>query len=442
MKVILAGYNYDMNYGEKLRTPETLSASYARISRSELSIEKIRENACKDIEKTRKSNKTIIFGLGHASVAEHAVFNFDIINISRYATEFVQHHRLASFTEKSQRYVKFKNSFYTPKEIKSNKKLLKEYIIFCNNAFFLYKDIIDKCKKENIQSDKINEDARYVLPLSTYTQFGMTVNGRTLEYMISYLNSQNIYELNFLAKKLYKNAYGLAPSIIKYTKGKDLLTDMKNIPQYKNNKRVELLSYTKNQLKIVLANILFTHFGFDYKKAMKLSSNKKYEKIIYEIFSKMEMWDKPPKEFETIQFNFLITLSASAFAQLKRHRMATILSQGYNYNIEPIIPETIKQIHYEKKFMKIFEKSRKISYKLSEINESLAYYTALNSTQRTVIMQINARELYHFARLRADKHAQWEIREIANEIINIAKKKDKILYLLLSGKDSFKKFSF
>ena len=47
----------------------------------------MREKARKEIEKARKSNKTIIFDVGHSSIAEHAVFNIDIINISRLLAE-------------------------------------------------------------------------------------------------------------------------------------------------------------------------------------------------------------------------------------------------------------------------------------------------------------------------------------------------------------------
>jgi hypothetical protein len=39
------------------------------------------------VERARSSNRTIVFGLGHHSVAEHAVFNFDILGCSRLAIE-------------------------------------------------------------------------------------------------------------------------------------------------------------------------------------------------------------------------------------------------------------------------------------------------------------------------------------------------------------------
>jgi len=95
MKVILAGYNVDSEVLEDLKkcsppredvTPETLSASYARISRDPRPVDELRAVSRKEVERARRSNRNIIFKMGHHSVAEHAVFNFDVIGVSRLAT--------------------------------------------------------------------------------------------------------------------------------------------------------------------------------------------------------------------------------------------------------------------------------------------------------------------------------------------------------------------
>jgi len=99
MKVILAGYNVDSSVIDDLKknspslqnvTPETMSAAYARISRDPRSVDALRAVARSEVERARRSNRTIIFKMGHHSVAEHAVFNFDIIGISRLAIEEIE----------------------------------------------------------------------------------------------------------------------------------------------------------------------------------------------------------------------------------------------------------------------------------------------------------------------------------------------------------------
>ena len=126
MKVVLAGYNVDREALDEVRraaparldlTPETLSASYARISRDARPVDELRRAARAEVDKARRSNRAIIFKMGHHSVAEHAVFNFDIMGVSRLAIEEIEKFRLGSYTEKSQRYITLGSDFVIPEEI-------------------------------------------------------------------------------------------------------------------------------------------------------------------------------------------------------------------------------------------------------------------------------------------------------------------------------------
>ena len=58
MKVVLAGYNIDKSLIERfpnrnIATPETISAAYARISRSKKSVTELRKQALQEVEKAR-----------------------------------------------------------------------------------------------------------------------------------------------------------------------------------------------------------------------------------------------------------------------------------------------------------------------------------------------------------------------------------------------------
>src|SRR5512143_879935 len=127
MRVVLAGYNVDSAVLDELKrgsppredvTPETLSASYARISRDPRPVDELRAAARSEVERARRSNRSIIFKMGHHSVAEHAVFNFDLIGVSRLAIEEIERFRLMSFTEKSQRYITLGADFVIPEEVR------------------------------------------------------------------------------------------------------------------------------------------------------------------------------------------------------------------------------------------------------------------------------------------------------------------------------------
>jgi thymidylate synthase ThyX len=130
LEVNCSGRNVDEVVLEELRkgnnseevilaaTPEVLSAAYARISRDPRPVDELRADARTEIEKSRKSTENIIFSMGHHSVAEHAVLNFDLMGLSRLAVEALEQHRLCSYTEKSQRYIALKGDYVAPDEIK------------------------------------------------------------------------------------------------------------------------------------------------------------------------------------------------------------------------------------------------------------------------------------------------------------------------------------
>ena len=130
MKIRLAGFNADIDLlmdaaqffdrdgvDSAALSPETISAAYARISRDPKSVTALRAAAIKDVAKARASNEQIVFGMGHASVAEHAVFNFDLMGVSRLVIEAIEQARLCSYTEKSQRYTQLGEEFVVPQEI-------------------------------------------------------------------------------------------------------------------------------------------------------------------------------------------------------------------------------------------------------------------------------------------------------------------------------------
>ena len=66
-----------------------------------------------------------------------------------------------------------------------------------------------------------------------------------------------------------------------------------------------------------------------------------------------------------------------------------------------------------------------------------AAYILTNAHKRKVLVKMNARELYHFARLRMDRHAQWEIRRLAEKMIGLAREKAPLTMTLATGYDGF-----
>lgn len=490
MKVILAGYNVDTDAlkryvnvaagfsrrkGKKIiLTPETISAAYARISRSPKSVDVLRQEARKEVEKARRSNRTIIFEMGHHSVAEHAVFNFDIIGISRRAVEELEKFRLCSYTEKSQRYVTLKGDFVVPEELKRT-RLINKYIEMIKIQNDFYKKFFKKISEYNLKESRklaktrrgkrllenlAKEDARYILSIATQTQLGATINARNLELMIRRFASHHLKEINELGKEFFSLVKKIAPSIILFYKTNDY--DKRTYPQLQRYTRrlevsppplssplkgeeiegggVELVDYTKDGDDRILAAILFKVKNLDYEKCLRLVKKmSKREKI--KLFKKscqyMELYDTALREFEFANLTYSLIVSAACFGQLKRHRIATITCQDYDPNLGFTIPESVKKVGEEKNFSEIIEKTEAVYQKIEKKSHGIGSYILTNAHQKRILLSVNLRELHHISRLREDPTAQWDIRDKAHKMAQLAKRIMPITTQLLCGKTDY-----
>ena len=457
MKVILAGYNVDSTVIEELKkgnperggvTPETLSASYARISRDPRSVDELRALARAEVERAQKSNRTIIFKMGHHSVAEHAVFNFDIIGMSRFAIEEVERFRLCSYTEKSQRYIKLKDDFVIPEEVKkAGKEEIFLKVIREQNDMYQrlyeklkpyfydkYSDLAQDRKKHSILDGWAKEDSRYIVSLATEGQLGMTLNARNLEFMIRRFSSRQLAELREFNKKIYTLAKEVAPSIILFTDPNDF--DGKTYQEIEERVRIEdsiekkspesvcLVDLTPDADTKLVAALIHSVTKKSYKDCMEHAKGlgiKGKESVVRTAFKNMEFYDAVLREFEYVDLTFDLIISAACFAQLKRHRMATLTAQKYDPSLHVMVPPSVKAVGAKEDFLGIIEKTNKVYKDLSQSMKLGAEYVLTNAHRRRVLMKMNAREFYHFSRLREDATAQWEIRRLANEMSEKAK---------------------
>lgn len=134
----------------------------------------------------RPSNKTMINFIKrlikrkHLSVLEHASFTFLVKGISRITSHQWVRHRIASYTQESQRYSLVESQYYIPESLKTNKQV-RRYI---EDGYKLYKNLFE--------NGVMKQDARYVLPQSYTTKLIVTMNLREL--------------LHFFKLRLHKSA--------------------------------------------------------------------------------------------------------------------------------------------------------------------------------------------------------------------------------------------
>lgn len=117
---------------------------------------------------------------GHESPVEHVSFSFAIEGISRACTHQLVRHRIASYSQQSQRYVDGSQFDYIlPPAIARIPEAKERFERFIGDVGEAYRDL-KKMLEEAGRKDKANEDARFVLPQAAESKIVVTMNCRSL----------------------------------------------------------------------------------------------------------------------------------------------------------------------------------------------------------------------------------------------------------------------
>jgi thymidylate synthase (FAD) len=117
---------------------------------------------------------------GHDSPVEHASFTFAIAGISRACSHQIVRHRIASYSQQSQRYVDASSMDYVlPPAIAKIPEARERFEAFMAEVGNAYRDLKDILEAHG-RKEKAKEDARFVLPQAAETKIVITMNCRAL----------------------------------------------------------------------------------------------------------------------------------------------------------------------------------------------------------------------------------------------------------------------
>ena len=147
--------------------PDIIAAAAAKLTHSKSDASELLKE---DREKMKKLLR-IVIKMGHTSVVEHAYFTFAISGVSRALTHQLVRHRIASYSQQSQRYVEQEMEYVTPPSILKNERIRKKYDEMMKKIWGLYNEM---------KKDVPIEDARYILPNATTSKIIVSMNARSL----------------------------------------------------------------------------------------------------------------------------------------------------------------------------------------------------------------------------------------------------------------------
>lgn len=210
--------------------PQKITACAAKLCYSPSGIDSLLDNLT---EENTDKFLTMLNELGHESPFEHTSYTFGIEGVSRVLLAQITRHRIASYSVKSQRYVREGQFDYViPPEIEKNGEALNRYkkamtdcqLAYNDLADILYKQHMDTLLSEGKSENEASrlaeksaiEDARFVLPNSCETYMVVTMNARSLYNFFSQrccMRAQ--WEIRTLACEMLRLVKEAAPVIFK-----------------------------------------------------------------------------------------------------------------------------------------------------------------------------------------------------------------------------------
>ena len=405
-----------------------------------------------------------VLGYGHSSVAEGAIVGAGFEGVSILASKVIEDNRLASYIEKSTRYVKFdRSSFYIDPLLKES-EYGNEVESLVNELFETYENL-SKPVLEYVKSTvplKAGEDesawkracaarrfdsVRYLLPACTKTSLGWTVNARALAHGISKMLSHPLPEMQELGKLTREEGKIVLPSLLKYADEKKFFIETEKAmptlthgyvdaqqflgdPALPIAEPVELVSYSDDADNLLVASILYRYSHLPFEKMRSIARNMQpadREKIWSEFCSRISEFDYPLRELEHVSLTFDVLVDYGAFRDIQRHRVMTqtnqLLTTFHGYDTPP----DIVAAGCAEQYTIVMQKADKLFRKLYPSLPYHAQYVVPLAYRKRVLMTMNLRELYHFVKLRSTPAGHYSYRLIARLMYDAVKRKFPLL---------------
>ena len=372
-----------------------------------------------------------ILGMGHKTIIEHDYYVFALADVSPIIEQTLIGHRFTSFTIKSGRMVDFRNvGYYTPtfkdknyKLIHNQGNLIKEYDTHMQILFKEYGKLVDKGVKE--------EDARFVLPYSFNTNIIMGLDARELELMLNeflYGKLSKIDEIRELGNKLFDIVKSDISYLEEYVNGaqhtKDDWYDKYRVgDKIVTYDKARLVDHTPNIDENIIITTIMYHEQVTREKAYEMLNDmlKNNPNIIDDIMSDI-IKSKEQRELESVSFKFEVPISLIILKHFTRHRTQSLLVPDFvpMWNLENYqIPPSIKKID-EERYKQIFKLNNETYMKFKNLgvrDEDLIYFY-LCGNFANVTTTMDGRTLEWISRMRCCNKAQWEIRNLLNDMVS------------------------
>ena len=398
-------------------------------------------------DKARQFHEKWVVGYGHASVAEHAVAHLAIENVSIVASKVIEDMRLASYTEKSTRYVEFDTTHYYPLPELHHSEAAALYHDTVKMLFRTYKTLLPRLiaaiKQDWPRAPKQTERAhhnacrakaldllRYLLPAGTLTNLGMTINGRALEHLLTKMLSHPLPEVQHMGALIKIEAQRIIPTLLKYANRshymaetddamRAMVADLTAPEHLQDDPAVRLVHAPEDAETLLVAAILYGYSHHPWPHILtyvRTLSDERRTQVIDEYLCRRGPHDAPLRALEHLTYTFEVLVDYGAYRDIHRHRMATQTRQLPSPQHGYSTPEDIIRYGIQDEFDAGMAQAAATYEQLAREQPHLAPYILPLAYRCRVLITWNLRAMYHFVQLRSAKQGHTSYRRIAQDM--------------------------
>jgi thymidylate synthase ThyX len=402
-------------------------------------------------DKARAFHEKWVVGYGHASVAEHAVVHLAVENVSIVASKVIEDLRLASFTEKSTRYVVFdKKSYVEPPGLPPASAAVMRGIM--EGLFTAYLDLMPKVTaalQARIPRAEGQGDAAYaaviraqacdllrgLLPAGTRTNIGLTANARALSTLLTKMLSHPLGEVRAVGAAMHRAALHVAPTLVKYAAENDYRKGLAPAVERALTRiytpgvaggtstmvltqPVRLVRYDKDALERIALALAYE--GSDahahvsgFLDALRHASQAEQAELCVAALAARGPHDAPPRAFESTSVTFELMLDYGAYRDLQRHRMLTPATQRLTCHLGFETPHELSDLGLADAYHLALLAHYEAWQKLEAAHPLEAQYAVPLAQRVRTLWTLNLRELFHVIELRSGKQGHPSYRRIA-----------------------------
>ncbi|MDE1860843.1 MAG: FAD-dependent thymidylate synthase [Candidatus Micrarchaeota archaeon] len=407
------------------------------------------------ISKAEDFYQRVLVGYGDDSVAELAGSHIACENISSLAADSLTDSRIGiSPLEKSARYIPFdkkvggKYLWYRDKRIMDS-RFADLYETTHNKIFDFYVKwlpiLISYIKEGNPRTDDTTPRAyentirakacdvlKNMLTAGRLTNIGLYGNGRSFEYLLVKLYSNELPEARSIAEQVHAELSKMIPAFVKRAQQSEYIVGTReSVIGFVHNSNtkgastanapyIKLVQYDKDAETNILAAMLYPYSTLPIEELKKhvssMPEEKRRELITTYLSKRRNRRDKPGRALENAYYTFELCANYGIFRDLHRHRMLSQERQRLTTHLGYDTPPELEPVGLDKEYRALMEEAASAYNQISKEMPVEAQYMVPRSFHMRWYIKMNLREVHHLTELRSIKQGHPDYRKIAQQM--------------------------